>query len=223
MPELALFVTQRLTKDEAAASIAPLLTHAEAMKAEGVDGAMAMVMEFPTYLPLFTSFMTDAGGNACTGKVGYSASLTSRLVQRASFATRIARRAPQRAHGRLLRPRTRRAAHDHLDHRTHRHAARVPSFRCMAQIIGITGSHSELLLRVFRYIWKGPIFGIQPPREGNPPYSDALFLTDSRTGAHDSIHSSGDSMRNPHAALQTSDAPLNTPRDTGLRCYLIDL
>jgi hypothetical protein len=67
MPELALFVTQRLTKDEAAASMAPLLAHAEAMKEEGVEGAMAMAMEFPTYLPFFTSFMTDAGGNAGAG------------------------------------------------------------------------------------------------------------------------------------------------------------
>ncbi|KAJ7263247.1 hypothetical protein B0H12DRAFT_1231065 [Mycena haematopus] len=33
MPELALFGTQRLPKEEAAASIAPLLAHAEAMKA----------------------------------------------------------------------------------------------------------------------------------------------------------------------------------------------
>ncbi|KAF8142702.1 hypothetical protein K438DRAFT_1691886 [Mycena galopus ATCC 62051] len=87
MPELALFVTQRLSKDEAAASMAPLLAHAEKMKAEGVEGAMVMVMEFPSFLPFFTSFMTDAGGNAGAGKVGYSVSLTSRLVPRASFAT----------------------------------------------------------------------------------------------------------------------------------------
>ncbi|KAJ6493167.1 FAD-binding domain-containing protein [Mycena sanguinolenta] len=87
MPELALFVTQRLTKDEAAKSMAPLLAHAEAMKEAGVEGAMAMVMEFPSFLPFFTSFMTDAGGNAGAGKVGYSVSLTSRLVPRASFAT----------------------------------------------------------------------------------------------------------------------------------------
>ncbi|KAJ7758659.1 FAD-binding domain-containing protein [Mycena metata] len=87
MPELALFVTQRLSKDEAAVSMAPLLAHAEAMKAEGVPGLMAMAMEFPSFLPFFISFMTDAGGNAGAGKVGYSVSLTSRLVPRKSFKT----------------------------------------------------------------------------------------------------------------------------------------
>ncbi|KAJ7496393.1 FAD-binding domain-containing protein [Mycena latifolia] len=91
MPELALFVTQRLDKDAAAASMAPLIAHAEQMKAEGVEGAMVMVMEFPTFLPFFTSFMTDAGGNAGAGKVGYSVSLTSRLVPRASFASESSR------------------------------------------------------------------------------------------------------------------------------------
>ncbi|KAF7362609.1 FAD-binding domain-containing protein [Mycena venus] len=87
MPELALFVTQRLSKDEAAASMAPLIAHAEKMREEGVEGAGAMVLEFPSFLPFFISFMTDAGGNAGAGKVGYSVSLTSRLVPRASFAT----------------------------------------------------------------------------------------------------------------------------------------
>ncbi|KAJ7719991.1 FAD-binding domain-containing protein [Mycena maculata] len=90
MPELALFVTQRLSKDEAAASMAPLLGFAEQLKADEVEGAMVMVMEFPSFLPFFTSFMTDAGGNAGAG-VGYSVSLTSRLVQRASFATPASR------------------------------------------------------------------------------------------------------------------------------------
>lgn len=96
MPTLALFVTQRLSKDEAAASMAPLLAHAEAMKAAGAEGVVAMMMEFPSFLPFFKSFMTDAGGNAGAGKVGYSVALTSRLVQRASFATRAADLAPGR-------------------------------------------------------------------------------------------------------------------------------
>ncbi|KAJ7117994.1 hypothetical protein C8R43DRAFT_1036601 [Mycena crocata] len=87
MPELALFVTQRLSKEEAAASMAPLIAHAEEMKEAGVEGAMVMVMEFPTFLPFFTSFMTDAGGNAGAGRVGYSVSFTSRLVPRTSFRT----------------------------------------------------------------------------------------------------------------------------------------
>ncbi|KAJ6592849.1 hypothetical protein B0H19DRAFT_1088632 [Mycena capillaripes] len=94
MPQLALFVTQRLSKDEAAASMAPLLAHAEAMREEGVDGAMGMVMEFPSFLPFFNSFMTDAGGMRGRGcKVGYSVSLTSRLVPRASFASNESRTA----------------------------------------------------------------------------------------------------------------------------------
>ncbi|KAJ7689187.1 hypothetical protein B0H17DRAFT_1202544 [Mycena rosella] len=93
MPELALFVTQRLSKDEAAVSMAPLIAHAEQLKAEGVEGAMVMVMEFPTFLPFFNSFMTDAGGNAGAGKVGYSVSLTSRLVPRASFSSEADRTA----------------------------------------------------------------------------------------------------------------------------------
>ncbi|KAJ7189133.1 FAD-binding domain-containing protein, partial [Mycena filopes] len=91
MPALALFVTQRLSKDEAAASMAPLIEFGEKMKEEGVEGAMAMVMEFPSFLPFFVSFMTDAGGNAGAGKVGYSVSLTSRLVPRSSFKTPTSR------------------------------------------------------------------------------------------------------------------------------------
>ncbi|KAJ6597936.1 FAD-binding domain-containing protein [Mycena sp. CBHHK59/15] len=93
MPELALFVTQRLDKEAAAASMAPLIAFGEALQAEGVDGAMALVMEFPSFLPFFTSFMTDAGGNAGAGKVGYSVALTSRLVPRANFATPASRSA----------------------------------------------------------------------------------------------------------------------------------
>ncbi|KAK7057881.1 FAD-binding domain-containing protein [Favolaschia claudopus] len=92
MPELALFVTQRLSKEEAEKSMAPLLAFGESLKAEGVEGAMAMTMEFPSFLPFFQSFMTDAGGNAGAGKVGYSVSLTSRLVRRSSFATAASRK-----------------------------------------------------------------------------------------------------------------------------------
>ncbi|KAJ7496384.1 hypothetical protein FB451DRAFT_1359069 [Mycena latifolia] len=68
MPELALFVTQCLDKDAAAASMAPLIVHAEQMKAESVEGAMVMVMQSPSFLPFFTSFMTEAGGNAGAGR-----------------------------------------------------------------------------------------------------------------------------------------------------------
>ncbi|KAJ7358296.1 FAD-binding domain-containing protein [Mycena albidolilacea] len=105
MPELALFVTQRLSKAEADKSMAPLLAFADKLRAgeydetkegedgakKGVEGAMGIAMEFPSFLPFFTNFMTDAGGNAGAGKVGYSVSLTSRLVQRASFATPASR------------------------------------------------------------------------------------------------------------------------------------
>ncbi|KAJ7496377.1 hypothetical protein FB451DRAFT_1359065 [Mycena latifolia] len=56
---------------------------------EGVEGAMVMVMEFPTFLPFFTSF---TGGNAGAVKVGYSVSHTSWLVARASFASESSRR-----------------------------------------------------------------------------------------------------------------------------------
>ncbi|KAJ7612040.1 FAD-binding domain-containing protein [Mycena polygramma] len=87
MPELALFVTQQLSKDEAAASMAPLLAFAEGLQKEGVEGAMGMAMEFPSFLPFWTAFMTEEGGAA----VGYSVSLTSRLVPRTSFATESAR------------------------------------------------------------------------------------------------------------------------------------
>ncbi|KAJ6556598.1 FAD-binding domain-containing protein [Mycena vulgaris] len=93
MPELALFATQRLSKEDAAASMAPLLAHAAQLEADGVAGAGVMVMEFPSFLPFFNSFMTDAGGNAGAGKVGYSVSLTSRLVPRASFASPASRTA----------------------------------------------------------------------------------------------------------------------------------
>jgi hypothetical protein len=104
MPELALFVTQRLTKEQATASMAPLIEFGEKLQRDGVTGAMGMAMEFPSFLPFFNSFMTDAGGNAGAGvclfhsrespilltsfqKVGYNVALTSRLVPRPNFQT----------------------------------------------------------------------------------------------------------------------------------------
>ncbi|KAF7290557.1 FAD-binding domain-containing protein [Mycena indigotica] len=87
MPQLALFATQRLDGENAKISMKPLLDWAEEIKEQGAEGVMAMAMEFPSWGPFFTAFMTDAGGNAGAGKVGYSVSLTSRLVPRANFAT----------------------------------------------------------------------------------------------------------------------------------------
>ncbi|KAJ7073052.1 hypothetical protein C8F01DRAFT_268552 [Mycena amicta] len=87
MPQLALFVTQRLSGEDAKASMKPLFDWAEEAKEHGAEGVMAMAMEFPSWAPFFTAFMTDAGGNAGAGKVGYSVSLTSRLVPRSNFAT----------------------------------------------------------------------------------------------------------------------------------------
>ncbi|KAJ7146875.1 hypothetical protein C8R44DRAFT_579114, partial [Mycena epipterygia] len=84
MPNLGLFVTQRLDKEGAAASMAPLIAFAEELKDDGVN---VMVMEFPSFLPFFIAFMTDAGGDAGAGVLGYSVSLTSRLVPRTSFAS----------------------------------------------------------------------------------------------------------------------------------------
>ncbi|KAF7331892.1 Cytokinin dehydrogenase 11 [Mycena kentingensis (nom. inval.)] len=93
MPQLALFATQRLSGDESKESMKPLFDWAEQAKADGVEGVMAMAMEFPSWGPFFTAFMTDAGGNAGAGAFGYSVSLTSRLVPRANFATSESRRA----------------------------------------------------------------------------------------------------------------------------------
>ncbi|KAJ7496389.1 hypothetical protein FB451DRAFT_1385799 [Mycena latifolia] len=65
MPELTLFVTQRLDEDAAAASMAPIIVHAE-------QTALHVVY--------------DRCGWARRRWVRYSVSLTSRLVSRASFA-----------------------------------------------------------------------------------------------------------------------------------------
>ncbi|KAJ7496365.1 hypothetical protein FB451DRAFT_1162531 [Mycena latifolia] len=53
--------------------MAPSIAHGEQMKAESVEGAMVMVMEVPSFLQLFTSFMTDAGGHAGAGITAPSA------------------------------------------------------------------------------------------------------------------------------------------------------
>ncbi|KAJ7496359.1 hypothetical protein FB451DRAFT_1549539 [Mycena latifolia] len=81
MPELALFVTQCLDKDAAAASMAPLIVHAEQMKAESVEGAMRAGTPVLGCVSLPSPFP-----GACTNALGYGVSLTSRLP-RASFAS----------------------------------------------------------------------------------------------------------------------------------------
>lgn len=80
--EVAVYVTPKLDKAEAAKSLAPLIQFGQRLKKDGVTGATLLVAEFPSYGTFFHVFSTQY-----VASVGASLALTSRLVSKDNFST----------------------------------------------------------------------------------------------------------------------------------------
>jgi len=85
-PETIIYITPKLNKEEATKTMDPLLKFGNKLKSDNIPGAAVLQLEFPSWLTFYNTF---AAGNAA--KVGIPLALTSRLIQRESFATEKSR------------------------------------------------------------------------------------------------------------------------------------